>query len=188
MNSLLQLDITLFLLINHLPHNLILDLFFGFITFIGIAGVIWILITLIIWWKKYKMHDSLLPIVSIVALVSGSLLEAILKDIIRRPRPQLGLNDVFVPFDYVRSFSFPSGHALIAFAFAYILSKFHKQGTLFYYLLAILIAFSRVYLGKHYPFDVFIGALLGILIGIITFRISPYFRRVLNQKFPRVFI
>jgi len=64
---------------------------------------------------------------------------------------------------------------MIAFAMAYLLSKLGKfKGVKKWglYLLAILISFSRIYLGKHYPSDVLAGIVLGILIGILSLKFA----------------
>lgn len=63
------------------------------------------------------------------------------------------------------SYAFPSGHATIAFAMAYLLAHNEPRRRWIFYLLAILISFSRIYLGKHYPLDVLIGSVLGLVIG-----------------------
>lgn len=67
-------------------------------------------------------------------------------------------------FRYLDSYSFPSGHATTSFGLAYMLSTFYpfwpvQTGS---YLAAFVIAFSRVYVGEHYPSDVISGALLGV--------------------------
>ncbi len=64
--------------------------------------------------------------------------------------------------------SFPSGHATSSFACAVVLSAFVPSCKLPFFVLAALIAVSRVYVGVHYPLDVIGGTVLGLLIGALT--------------------
>lgn len=110
--------------------------------------------------------------VILASFSSFVLSELILKNLIQRQRPQYEINTTILPFDFYHSFSFPSGHACIAFAAALVLSKYNKQKKWLFYLLAFLISFSRIYLGKHYPSDVLAGAILGLIIGKLSFKIT----------------
>ena len=171
-NALIQLDRQLFISINHLPHNLILDSFFAFLTGIGYAGMIWFIIGIVIFiWEEIKDKRTLFALIlsGIFSLLLG---EFGIKNLIRRLRPQFTVPSTIIPFDVSHSFSFPSGHATIAFAAAFILAKKHKKIAWVYYLLATLISFSRIYLGKHYPSDILAGMLLGLLIGYMSLAIS----------------
>ncbi len=116
--------------------------------------------------KSKKLFQAIV-ISDILAIIIG---EGILKNIIARSRPQIDFPAAIVPFDFYHSFSFPSGHATIAFAAAFILGREDKRLKRFYYLLAFLIAFSRIYLGKHYPSDVLAGGTLGLFIGYCSFK------------------
>lgn len=106
--------------------------------------------------------------------------EWFLKNIIARPRPKIEIPTAIVPFDFYQSFSFPSGHATIAFAAAYILGREHKKSKWLYYSLAMLISFSRIYLGKHYPSDVIAGTFLGLLIGYLSIRLTQKLTRTMK--------
>jgi undecaprenyl-diphosphatase len=102
-----------------------------------------------------------------VATVGGLLLDLVLKMGFNRPRPQ-----VFTWGTHAVSSSFPSGHAMSATVVystvAYLATRLQKSRTgrtatrLAAAVLIVLICFSRVYLGVHYPSDVIAGMVVGI--------------------------
>ena len=77
-------------------------------------------------------------------------------------------------------FSFFSGHASNSFALAtlFFLSfrKIIDRGRILLFVLAGLIAYSRVYIGVHYPIDILCGALFGLLAGNLFWRLGLRFR------------
>lgn len=98
----------------------------------------------------------------------------VLKILIHRggPRPfVVPWFEILIPF-FPSKYAFPSGHATRAFAFAFgLTAKYPKKGILIF-TAAILIGFSRVYIGAHYPLDVLAGALLGIFITWLYLKIK----------------
>ena len=95
-----------------------------------------------------------------------------LKIFIARQRPSMTLGSVAALFK-ADDFSMPSGHSVMAFAAAFILSRSYGKG-LFFYLLATIIAVSRVYAGVHYASDILAGAVLGLLIGYVLTSIADF--------------
>lgn len=92
-----------------------------------------------------------------------------------RARPYLLLSGVRVIGWQERGRSFPSGHTTQVFFIAAFLSRFfHLDNGLVFllYFLAVLVAFTRIYVGAHYPRDVLAGALLGSCWGILLILID----------------
>ncbi|HKQ36708.1 MAG TPA: glycosyltransferase family 39 protein [Verrucomicrobiae bacterium] len=84
-----------------------------------------------------------------------------LKHVIERPRPFAGVPDLNLLVGRGTSFSMPSSHSSTWFAAAFLALCFYRKSWRFMYPLAAMIAFSRVYVGAHYPSDVMLGAILG---------------------------
>lgn len=66
-----------------------------------------------------------------------------------------------IPLRTEKDFSFPSGHTAAAFSSAVTLSSMQTQIALPIFIMAFLVAYSRIYLGTHYPSDVIAGSIIG---------------------------
>ena len=64
--------------------------------------------------------------------------------------------------------SFPSGHTMVGFAISFSIGSYGLGSAILFYTIASLIAFSRVYVGLHYPLDVVCGIVFGTIIGVLT--------------------
>lgn len=164
-------DANVLLWIQDNLRNPVLTAFFKTITHLGDKGLIWILLTaFLLLFQKTKR----IGILSGMALL-GSLLinNVILKQLIARIRPYDVIPGLQLLIERQTDFSFPSGHAGSSFAAAVILYKeLPKKYGIPALILAVLIAFSRLYVGVHYPTDIIGGAVTGILIALGIIRIS----------------
>ncbi|MGE5179461.1 MAG: phosphatase PAP2 family protein, partial [Bacteroidota bacterium] len=91
----------------------------------------------------------------------------VLKRVFRRRRPFIAFVKARVIGPRPRDFSFPSGHAAAGFAGAVLLSMFAPAWAPVFFLFALAVSFSRIYLGVHYPSDVAMGAFSGMILAVV---------------------
>ncbi|MCK9596866.1 phosphatase PAP2 family protein [Candidatus Pacearchaeota archaeon] len=163
----LYFDNDLIKLIPYLRNGTLNSLFLA-ISFIGSGVIVALIATLLFFWKKNK-RKWILPLW--VSFVISASIGFILKITIQRARPfqtgiiQLvsGLQESISSWD----FSFPSFHSMFAFCVLPILSQQFPKLKKFWIAFAILVAFSRIYLGVHFVSDVIAGGAIGYLIGMM---------------------
>jgi undecaprenyl-diphosphatase len=146
----------------------------------GTFGAVWLVIGLAL--ALLRRRPELLLLV-LAADAAADLLAYVVKRLVDVERPPLRYAEpkalVKVPHDH----SFPSGHAATSFACATVLAFAFPRLAAPLYLLAAAIAFSRVYVGVHYPFDVIGGAALGVAVAIALHLLARGPRR--SRRSPR---
>ena len=163
LDALMNLDGGFLLFLQESVRNPVLHKIMIFITSLGDKGMIWILATVLLLIPKKTRKAGM---VSAVALL-GSLLfnNMLIKNIVQRPRPYVTLEDLRIIIPRPSEYSFPSGHSSSSFAAAVSFYRLlPKKLGIPAIVLAGLIAFSRLYVGVHYPTDVLAGALMGIVL------------------------
>ena len=137
------------------------------ITILGNVGMIWILITVILLlMPKYRKLGLTCGVALLLSLLINNLF---LKNVIARTRPFDAIEGLIPLIPHPIDFSFPSGHTA---------SSFPKKYGILMLGLAILISFSRLYVGVHYPSDV----LAGIVSGICISYLAEWIVRVLTER------
>ena len=151
-----------------------LDKFMPFITAFGNGGIFWIACSVLLMFipKTRRTGFGMAFALSMGLLVCNM----ILKPGVARIRPYDLQETLGVTIDLLikrsHDFSFPSGHTIASFEACTVLMLGNKKLGIPATLLAILIAFSRLYLYVHYPTDVITSIVLGILFGIIGWWIA----------------
>ncbi|ANE23217.1 hypothetical protein AAY81_09005 [Denitrobacterium detoxificans] len=150
-----------------------LDMVMPAITMLGEKGAIWLIAGIVlICMKRYRRWGiTLICGVALVWVVG----DHIIKPLVARPRPFV-VDPSLLPLlvEAPTDFSFPSGHTSASFAAATVLlfSNVKKPWKVLGLVVAILIAFSRLYVCVHNPTDVLAGLVLGVAAGIIVSLVS----------------
>jgi undecaprenyl-diphosphatase len=179
--TLSSLDTQLLLFINHSTANAVFDVLMPALTSQGYLLVLPFLLYAIIRGVKQKnvqgktyLTAAIWSIaISFCAVSLGGWVEDVLKITIARERPCRAIEGIRLIITCPGSYSLPSGHAISSFAFAvplFLLSRDYltMPWRIYPIVLASLIAFSRIYLGVHYPTDVLAGTVLGAGIGMLS--------------------
>jgi len=171
------LDANLFLAVNHLPHTRFLNtVFYGLtIAFNGAAG--WFALMGLAVLRKPRAFRDLFWDAAVPLTITTALVEYPIKAYFKRRRPFITIIQAIVIGKKPGTWSFPSGHAAAAFGGAWLLNRKSPQMSPIRYILAGWVAFSRVYLGDHYPGDVVSGSVCGILFAMLFNKLGRWWRK-----------
>jgi len=167
MEFFLSIDRTLFLFVNHLPHTPVSDCIGLILSGVGVFGIFWFLIGIWFFIREERKDHLFWILFFLTNFFAWVLSEIIAKNIFVRGRPSEDIGALIVETS-ARGFSFPSSHTTVAFATAYLLSYKEPRWRWVFFIGALFVGVSRIYLGKHYPTDVMAGAFFGIVIGWIA--------------------
>lgn len=182
LNYIQQVD---FAILNYIwlhGHTNWLDSFMIAITTLGNSGVIWIAVGIYLLWRSEYRKTG---IAIVVALALGFLICNLgIKPLVGRIRPFEWQPTLQLLITAPQGYSFPSGHTWSSFAIATILMLDKIPRRYWGLGLAGFIGLSRIYLYVHFPTDVLVGMILGILIGCMSFNVLNYLLTVYGDKLP----
>ncbi|MGD1045566.1 MAG: phosphatase PAP2 family protein [Bacteroidota bacterium] len=159
------IDIALFHFINGSLCNSAFDFLMPFITDLNKQRIVLVFVAVILLWMliRGRRHMRLAAILLIITIIiSDQINSSVIKYWLERPRPCHALQNVHLLVSCGSGFSFPSSHAVNNFAAALILTFFFPRAQWWFFGFATIVAFSRVYVGVHYPSDVIGGAVIGL--------------------------
>tara|TARA_R110000823_G_scaffold198080_1_gene329095 strand:- start:2762 stop:3289 length:528 start_codon:yes stop_codon:yes gene_type:complete len=130
-------------------------------------GYLYLLLPLLLWTTGTD-HVAELILLLMCALLAERGTYWLLKNGLKRPRPQEAMPDFHSIIVAADRFSFPSGHTSAAFLLATSLTLVYQEPAMAMYAWAAAVALSRVILGVHYPGDTLAGAVMGSTIAILT--------------------
>ena len=164
-------DTFVFLQINQLPHWKLSDRFLTRLSWVMTSGTGWLLFlalaTLVDRQRGWRATRAVAP----ALWLATATVEHPIKKWFRRRRPFIYLIEAIIVGRKPGSYSFPSGHSAAAFAGALLLAREYPASARGFFGLASLVAFSRIYLGVHYPGDVLSGSLVGMVLAKIYARL-----------------
>lgn len=163
MNYLLGFDNLILHFFSVVIKNKAFDMVMPFFSSINNNGEVWIALAIVLLVNK-NTEVRRLGVAMLIALVLGFLLgEVALKNIIGRVRPISATYNYSFIIAPPKSFSFPSGHTTSSFAAFGVCFLSRAKYRYLALLLALIIAFSRIYLHVHYPSDILGGIILGLV-------------------------
>ena len=134
------------------------------VQYAGVAFVPFVVAAIAAVLRKWRLVIAALLVYPLKLIVE----KVVLKEIVYRPRPGTSEPDAVLRHVPAHGPSFPSGHAIIAFALAGIVAPYLSRGwRIAAYVGAVAVAFSRIYLGAHNPLDVVAGAAAGLVIAAV---------------------
>ncbi len=182
LHFLLHLDIALFSFLNQDIANRLFDVVMPFVTNEKNWRIPIVLVWLLLVVKGGKRGRIAALLVIPTLILTDQMSASVVKPLAGRIRPCHVLEHVRLLVGCGGKYAFPSSHATNIAGFATIFALFYRKYTILFVFIALVVGFSRIYVGVHYPLDVLAGFLLGTGCGMVVY----YLFNLLNVKYWKV--
>ncbi|MBN2424284.1 MAG: phosphatase PAP2 family protein [Calditrichaceae bacterium] len=175
-----QIDTALFVFLNVTLANPVFDVLMPFITHAETWYPVWVVLFIMMLWKGGVKGRWFIVVAILAVALSDQAVNQLMKPFFERIRPCNVVEGCRMLVPCSRSFSMPSSHAVNFFTTATVLAFFYPRYQGWYWSIAFLVGYSRIAVARHYPFDVLVGALTGILFALFCIYLFKYVRRRYN--------
>lgn len=166
-----NINIYLFRIINNLATNQYINLFFSLSAQYLIF--LYLLFIIFIWFYKKQINKKLdnkrIFILSVLSSILSLIINKVLGYIYYEKRPFVSLKHVNLLFKYTPNNSFPSDHMAVVSSIAVMIYIYNKKLGIFLLVISLLIGFSRVFSGVHFPIDIIVGFLSALISALIVY-------------------
>lgn len=181
MMTLQQLDMSILLWIQEHLRIAALTPFWKVITFLGNGGWFWLVAAAVLLISKKTRRVGITALLSIT--IGFLITNVLLKNIVARPRPFDAYTEIIPLITRPTDFSFPSGHTCASFACALVFFRMlPKKYGVPAVVLAGMVAFSRLYLGVHYPGDVLGGFLVAAFASTLAYHLMQAYHKKAKEQ------
>lgn len=181
-----SINLKLFLLLNHAT-NPVFDVLMPISTYLGDPWRVYPYLALL--FVLFLANRELMPLRYVIVYCIAAFFTVIiveeLKSWLHVPRPAaaIGVEHVRVLVELKLKDTIPSGHATFSFMTAYVLGHRRSRAWKFpLFIFAFLVAYSRIYVGAHYPLDVIVSGVLGTVVGFLVWRWCEELMRFARSK------
>lgn len=163
-------DLEIFQAINNLANQSKIVDYIGIFFADYLPFVLMAFLFAFLFYSKKKENRAMIIVATIAAFIARFGVKTIIVFFYARPRPyvNLDLTHKLINLNPAENFqSFPSGHTIFFFALSTVIYSFNKKLGIIFFICSIIIAIARIFVGVHWPSDILIGLILGVMVGIV---------------------